>query len=346
MVNPEEGPHMVVASLIVEPSDNPVQTLNQRPVRSERGSGSRVAVGVDGGQSTIRMRIVGCSKIMNRPGVSHVGIDTQDGVVSAVAELWGGRTPSPARLVAGLSTVPASADDRLHLGRRLADATGAREVWIAGDEVTGHAGAFGGRMGVYLAAGTGVACFAYDPHSHRVRNFDGAGYLIGDEGGGFWIGRAAIRAAIAANEGRGPGTSLAPAVAERYGSLDDLAVRLHTEARAVDRIAQAAVLVSTEAEAGDELAAGIMRGAVERLTNTVGAAVAFLGSGAPVALDGRLLGKDTILAEQVKSLISDFHPQVRIRFAEGSGLAGACHLAAAETAGLYERLFTVFPGRP
>lgn len=333
---------MVVASLSAKPSDDPMQTPSHPPVRSPRNGGSRVAVGIDGGQSTIRMRIVGCSESLNTPGVSHVGIETQDRIVATVAELWAGRTTSPARLVAGLSTVPASAHDRLDVGRRLAEATGAREVWIAGDEVTGHAGAFGGCMGVYLAAGTGVACFAFDPRSRRVGRFDGAGFLIGDEGGGFWLGRAAIRAAIAANEGRGPGTSLALAVAERYGSLDDLAVRLHTQARAVDRIAQGAVLVFTEAEAGDEVAARIMRAASERLTNTVGAALAFLGSGAPVALDGRLLRKDTTMAKQVESLIGDSYPETRISFAEGSGLAGACRLAAAENADLYEHLFTIF----
>lgn len=286
--------------------------------------------------------MVGCSEILNRPGVSHAGLDTQDRFVSTVAELWAGRMPGPARLVAGLSTVPASADNRLEVGRRLAEATGAHEVWIAGDEVTGHAGAFGGRTGVYLAAGTGVACFAFDPRSRRVRRFDGAGFLIGDEGGGFWLGRAAIRAAIAAHEGRGPDTSLALAVAERYGPLDDLAVRLHTRARAVDAIAQAAVLVCAEAEAGDRLAARILRTAAERLTNTVGAALAFLGSGAPVALDGRLLGKDAILAKQVVSLISDSHPRVRISMAQGSSLDGACRLAAGETTGHYEHLFTIF----
>ena len=333
---------MVVASLSAKPSNDPMQFSNQRPVRSERHAGSRVAVGIDGGQSTIRMRIVGCSDIMNRPGLSHLESSTQDRIVSTVAELWAGRIPSPARLVAGLSTVPANTDDRLAMGRRLADATGACEVWISGDEVTGHAGALKGQIGVYLAAGTGVACLAFDPHSRRVRRFDGAGYLIGDEGGGFWLGRAAIRAAIAANEGRGPDTSLGPAVAGRYGSLDDLAARLHAQPRAVDEIAQAAMLVSAEAEAGDTLAARIMRRAAERLANTVGAAMAFLGSGAPVALDGRLLGEDTILTRQVGALISVSHPGVPILLAEGSSLAGACQLAAAETASPYEQLFTIF----
>ena len=333
---------MVAASLSAKPPNGPMQISRQHLFRSERHAGSRVAVGIDGGQSTIRMRIVGCSEIMSRPGLSHGGSGAQGGIVSTVAELWAGRLPRPARLVAGLSTVPANADDRVAMGRLLADATGADEVWISGDEVTGHAGALQGRIGVYLAAGTGVACLAFDPQSRRVRRFDGAGYLIGDEGGGFWLGRAAIRAAIAANEGRGPDTSLAPAVVGRYGSLDDLGTRLHAQPRAVDEIAQAAVLVFVEAEAGDELAARIMRTAAERLANTVGAAMAFLGSGAPVALDGRLLGEDTILTRQVGALISVSHPGVPILLAEGSSLAGACQLAAAETASPYEQLFTIF----
>ena len=61
--------------------------------------------------------------------------------------------------------------------------------------------------GYALVAGTGAAAV-------RVRGgeveavCDGLGWLLGDEGSGFWIGREVARAAAAALDGRGPATAL------------------------------------------------------------------------------------------------------------------------------------------
>ena len=61
-----------------------------------------------------------------------------------------------------------------------------------------------------LVAGTGSAAI-------RVRGgevegvSDGSGWLLGDEGSGFWIGHHIVRAAVADLDGRGPWTGLAPA---------------------------------------------------------------------------------------------------------------------------------------
>ena len=54
--------------------------------------------------------------------------------------------------------------------------------------MTSHAGALSLGWGVSLVAGTGVACLAV-PAEGEPRIVGGHGYLLGDEGGAFWIGR-------------------------------------------------------------------------------------------------------------------------------------------------------------
>ena len=77
-----------------------------------------------------------------------------------------------------------------------------------------HAGADTG-CGVALISGTGS--FAYGETSlGRVARSGGWGYLWGDEGSGFALGRSVLQAVARASDGRGPDTLLTPLVLERY----------------------------------------------------------------------------------------------------------------------------------
>src|SRR5690606_7888675 len=71
--------------------------------------------------------------------------------------------------------------------------------------------------GVVLIAGTGAS-------AARIRGFttvataDGAGWLLGDDGSGFWIARQALHAVLASLDGRGPRTELAGALCAELGT--------------------------------------------------------------------------------------------------------------------------------
>ena len=71
----------------------------------------------------------------------------------------------------------------------------AAQVTAYSDVELAHAAAFGGGPGVLIAAGTGSIAFARDTRGRR-RRAGGWGQLLGDEGSGFWIGRAALRDAV------------------------------------------------------------------------------------------------------------------------------------------------------
>src|SRR5215217_1934342 len=55
----------------------------------------------------------------------------------------------------------------------------------------------------------------------------GHGYLLGDEGSGYWIGREAVRAALRAADGTGPPTVLAALVQEAFESLVGAEQQVH-----------------------------------------------------------------------------------------------------------------------
>lgn len=65
--------------------------------------------------------------------------------------------------------------------------------------------------GIVVFAGTGAGAAAINDGA-IVRRADGYGWLVGDEGSAVWIGKEAVRAALAAFDGRGRPTLLAESV--------------------------------------------------------------------------------------------------------------------------------------
>ncbi|MFJ8464426.1 BadF/BadG/BcrA/BcrD ATPase family protein [Streptomyces swartbergensis] len=74
--------------------------------------------------------------------------------------------------------------------------------------------------GLALVAGTGAVGMRITDRRGTV-TVDGDGWLLGDDGSGFWIGRAAVRAALRMADGRGAPTVLAEAVGRELGVPGD-----------------------------------------------------------------------------------------------------------------------------
>jgi glucosamine kinase len=70
--------------------------------------------------------------------------------------------------------------------------------------------------GYAVIAGTGAGAIRVEA-GRQVDVADALGWLLGDEGSGFWIGRRVVRAALADLDGRGPSTALTPLVLARLG---------------------------------------------------------------------------------------------------------------------------------
>jgi glucosamine kinase len=153
--------------------------------------------------------------------------------------------------------------------------------------------------GIGLVAGTGSSAYARD-HRGSEATSGGWGHLLGDEGGGYDIARAGMRAASQAIDGRGPGTALVPALLATLGAdgASDLRARAYPAA-AVEETASFAAHVLDCAADGDPVAAAIIAGAGRQLSDLCAAAAAPLDIEAPrhiVAGGGLLHAGSPLLA--------------------------------------------------
>jgi N-acetylglucosamine kinase-like BadF-type ATPase len=126
------------------------------------------------------------------------------------------------------------------------------------DVVAAHAGAFAGQPGIVLSAGTGAICFGADEYGEKYYA-DGWGPLMGDEGGGYWIGVEALRAVCRSLDGRGPQTRLVSPIMDalEVRNGDELVIFVHSEACTRTKIAALSKLVFDLAEDGSSEASDI-----------------------------------------------------------------------------------------
>lgn len=300
-----------------------------------------IQVGVDGGQSSIRLQIAGDCHPVSVEGVGRLESDPLALVIERVAEAWahvGSDSAAIDRMVLGLTTLPASLEERERLVQLLSKTIRVKEIWLASDSVTAHAGAFLDGVGVSLTVGTGVACLAANDAGETVR-VDGDGFLLGDAGGAFWIGARGVGAVLRERDGRGPATALAAACDARYGYHRDLAAHLHSLPRAVHSIAEMAQDVQAAAQDGDPTSVSIISAAADALVETAQAAASTWRSGvAPVALSGRVVGEGTALRAVLVPRLRE--AGLEVRDAAGSPLDGAVRLSCAHEAGPYDHMIT------
>lgn len=125
--------------------------------------------------------------------------------------------------------------------------------------------AHGLKYGIAVQAGTGSDVFVFQPHRKEI--VGGLGAYLGDEGSGFEIGCSGIKAAVAAYMGIGEKTSLYPAVFGHFSIAEprDLLSALVRKENSREMTAHVSYIVAEEAEKGDKIARKIFRTAGERL---------------------------------------------------------------------------------
>jgi N-acetylglucosamine kinase len=149
---------------------------------------------------------------------------------------------------------------------------------ITHDAEAALVGGIGRRYGVALIAGTGAIAYGVNARG-QTRRADGWGYLLGDAGSGYWIGREALRATARACDGRGPQTSLRDEIlaALGVGVCDDLVSRIYASDVSPPQIAALALTVHAVARTGDPVALEILRRAGEQLGSTLCTVIRGLG---------------------------------------------------------------------
>ena len=148
-------------------------------------------------------------------------------------------------------------------------------------------------IGVALISGTGSLAFGKN-ETGEVARAGGWGYLLGDEGSGYQIAIAAIRAILKSVDGRGSETCLQPAIIQTLGleAPDALIGFVYQPENNRRDIAVLSKLVFEAAEEGDHVAREILQRAVEALSELVKAVVSrlqFSDDGYALALTGGIL---------------------------------------------------------
>ncbi|MFH8486741.1 N-acetylglucosamine kinase [Streptomyces longisporoflavus] len=246
----------------------------------------------------------------------------------------GGRIAAVAIGAAGMATL--GDELRAELPAALRKALGVRRLALAADAVTAYAGALGDRPGAVVAAGTGMIAIGTDLSLwHRA---DGWGHLLGDCGGGAWIGRAGLEAAMRAFDGRRGGSKALLARAEElFGPVQGLPGRLYPR---TDRPAMLASFAPEVARcAPDDPVAGAILGDAARHIAEAAAAVcppagrAGRGDQPEVALTGGLFKMGDALLGPVEAELAERLRHVRLVPAAGDPLDGAVRMAADVAAG-------------
>jgi len=122
------------------------------------------------------------------------------------------------------------------------------------------------RFGIVILSGTGSIAYGMDQRGRSSRA-GGYGYLLADEGSGYWLGQQALRAAVKASDGRGPETDLGQRIFKSLGidSVAELLPLVYEKEMPKYKIAALAPLVEASRAAGDAVATRIIEGAAAEL---------------------------------------------------------------------------------
>ncbi|MEU0739841.1 BadF/BadG/BcrA/BcrD ATPase family protein [Streptomyces sp. NPDC006134] len=288
------------------------------------GSGLRVAVGA-AGRGMLGLRT---SREPVRTGAR--GIDPghlmEQLVPMARALAAEAGVARPRTAVVGAAGLASLGDAlRADLPAALARELGIRTVALAADAVTAYAGALGPRPGAVVAAGTGLVAIGTD--LTRWRRADGWGHLLGDCGGGAWIGRAGLEAALRAHDGRDGGSArLLAGAEERFGPVRGLPGALYPRPDRPAVLASFAPHVAAACADGDPVAAGVMRAAARHMADS--AAAVCPPAGEPrIAVTGGLLKLGDALLVPLEEELARRLPHARRVVAEGDPLEGSVRIA-------------------
>ena len=288
--------------------------------------GSHTAVAVGDKDGRVLSRAEGPGSAM-RPG----GAERSAAVILDVARR--AATQANVSLPAGLALVGAAgagrAPEQEELGAALTAAGVAERVDVRGDIEIALAAAFGDGPGILINAGTGSIAYARgaDGKLHRA---GGYGWQLGDEGGGYWLGRRALASAARATDDPNESSTLLERLLVALGlrHFDDLIRWTATATPA--QIAALAPHVLNAALEGEKVAQqAVWEAAVElaRLVSVL--ARHFPGTeGIAVATAGGLLRRGSPLLKALHDVLVNTTPRARLVDGPVDAPAGAVRLAA------------------
>jgi glucosamine kinase len=299
-----------------------------------------LALGGDLGGTSTRIVVVGPDGREHGRGITGGGNPTTDpagaaaafgdALRAALSGVDGARVKASVVGVAGGSALrtPAVAT---HFDRVWAAAGLTCEPGYVPDLEVAFAGGTPASDGAVLVAGTGAAAGSLTDH-RLTRTADGHGWLLGDDGSGFWLGREAVRATLRTLDAGTPPGPLVEGVlreldADRPGrdGQHDRVIQV-VNSRPGVQLSALAPLVTAAYRAGDPQAQSIVERAAAALVATL-ALIREPAEGTPIVLAGSLAGDASPVGAELRTLLA-------ARFAGAvlparTGVGGAAWLALA-----------------
>jgi len=199
----------------------------------------------------------------NLQGVGELALEkVLHGVMEAALA---GQRAAPSAICLGIAGVDRADDQRVVRG--IMDRIGYKAtILIVNDALIALQAGIGDASGIVIVSGTGSIAYGRNGRGEAARA-GGWGYVLGDEGSGYWIGRLALRAVVRHADGRGPATSLTPRLLEhfRLTGAAELIHRVYHEELAPSAIGALGRYVQDAREEGDLVAVGILDHAAEEL---------------------------------------------------------------------------------
>ncbi len=187
---------------------------------------------------------------------------------------------------------------------------------------------------VAVIAGTGSAIVGADRDRRIWVRFGGWDYILGDEGSGFGLARAALRETLMVSEGRSDAHALATGIMEALGvqTADALADAVHKPSVDKARIAALASVPLTLCANGDKASTEIVRQQVDYLADAAALAVLRLEPASPlIGCFGGTFKSHVFVAEFEAALRRRLPDRLTVPIIERSALVGAFMIALSQT---------------
>lgn len=276
-----------------------------------------IFMGIDGGGTGVRVVLAGADLVVlgqgeaggvnpnvQTPAVaeSHLRTAIQQAITTAHID--------PAHItavtvgIAGTSYNDSSGDWLRHT---LTDLLPQAQVIVSSDAEIALVGAHGAARGVIVMAGTGSVAYGINEQGRHARA-GGYGFLLGDEGSGYWLGREAVTAVVQTFYEQGAPTRLTePVLATLALSHADHIIgwvyASHPDKNTT--IASLAPQVLHCAAEGDTAAINIVQRGTLALAQMVKSILRQLNdSTLPVAFGGSVLTRSSVMSEQLRAYLN------------------------------------------
>ncbi|UXM90464.1 N-acetylglucosamine kinase [Paenarthrobacter sp. JL.01a] len=299
---------------------------------SPASAASGTVIGLDiGGTKTRGVRFHDGEPVLDETaGSSNVQNVTKEQAAANLAELFGkigGGTID--QVYAGAGGIDTDEDAQALADLISPHVPGARITVVHDSRLLLAAG--GASTGVAVIAGTGSAAWGKNDAGEEARA-GGWGYLLGDEGSGYWLGREAVRHSLRRmNQGLEPDrlsrALLASCGVDEPGKLIAL---FHSPDTGRRYWAQQARLVVETADAGDQVSQALVVQAGRDLAELAGQAVRQLGLNGPVILGSGLGMNVPRLQDAFKAALAE-DGIVDVRILQQDPVFGVPRLVAEQT---------------